>query len=49
MEQFQEYWDALEEAGPKMKELVLDRAANNSEISLSELQQLVRRAYPEQA
>lgn len=49
MEQFQEYWDALEEAGPKMKELVLDRAANDSEISLPELQQLVRRAYPEQA
>ncbi len=49
MSDFQEYYDALEEAGPKMKELVLDRAANDSEISLSELQQLVRRAYPEQA
>ena len=48
MEQFQEYWDALEEAGPKMKELVLDRAAHD-EISLFELRQLVSRAYPEQA
>lgn len=46
---FQEYWDSLEEAGPKMKELVLDRAANDSEISLFELRQLVSRAYPEQA
>ena len=49
MEQFQEYWDALEEAGPKMKELVLDRAAHDSEISLFELRQLVSRTYPEQA
>lgn len=49
MEQFQEYWDALEEAVPKMKELVMDRAANDSEISLFELRKLVSRAYPEQA
>lgn len=49
MNSFQEYWDALECAGPKMKELVLDRAANDSKISLFELRQLVGRAYPEQA
>jgi len=49
MSHFQEYYDALECAGPKLKELVLDRAANDREISLFELQQLVRRAYPEQA
>ena len=49
MRHFQEYWDAPEEAGPKMKDLVLDRAANDSEISLFELRQLVSRTYPEQA
>lgn len=49
MEQFQEYWDALEEAGPEMKELVLDRAAHDSEISLFEPRKLVVHAYLEQA
>lgn len=32
-----------------MKELILDRAAHDSEISLFELRKLVGHAYPDQA
>lgn len=31
---FESYCDALEGAGPKLKELILDRAANDEDISL---------------
>lgn len=45
---FANYCDALEGAGPKLKELILDRAANDEDISLQDLKRLVERAYPEQ-
>lgn len=44
---FQEYWDALDNAGPKLSELILDRAAHDPSISLEELRKLVDKAYPE--
>jgi len=48
---FQEYCDALNTApyiGIKMKERILDHAANNPNILLSQLMQLVKLAYPEE-
>ena len=48
---FQEYWDALNDSYPymgiKMKERILDHAANNPNIMLSQLMRLVKLAYPE--
>jgi len=44
---FEEYRDALYGAGPKLKELILDRAANDRAICLFELRELVRAAYPD--
>lgn len=44
--EFQDYCKALEGAGPKLKELVLDRAAHDPEISLLQLKELVDLAYP---
>lgn len=38
----------LEGAGPKLKEIILDRAAQDTSISLEELSDLVRYAYPEE-
>ena len=49
MNTFTEYWDALGVAGPKMKELILDRAAHDPALSLTQIMQLVVRAYPENA
>lgn len=46
---FDEYRNALCGAGPKLKELILDRAANDRAICLFELRELVRAAYPEGA
>lgn len=46
---FDEYRDALNSAGPKLKELILDRAANDRAICLFELRELVRAAYPDGA
>lgn len=46
---FDEYRDALNGAGPKLKELILDRAANDRAICLFELRELVRAAYPDGA
>ncbi len=40
------YAAALEGAGPKLKELILDRAAHDEDIALDELVELVRMAYP---
>lgn len=45
---FEEYRDALEGAGPKLKELILDRAAHDPKIDFSELRALVSFAYPEE-
>ena len=44
-----DYEDALEGAGPKLKELILERAAQDHSIDFVELKRLVDRAYPEQA
>ena len=44
-----DYEDALEGAGPKLKELILESAAQDHSIDFVELKRLVDRAYPEQA
>ena len=44
---FDEYKQALDGAGPKLKELILDRAAQDSDIDLLQLRALVAAAYPE--
>ena len=44
---FEDYRKALEGAGPKLKELILDRAAHDPGIDLMELKELVSSAYPE--
>lgn len=44
---FKDYWDALDGAGPKMKERVLDEANNDPAISLPDLKRLVDKAYPD--
>lgn len=44
---FEDYWNALDGAGPRMVELVLDRAAHDEGIGLWEMKRLVARAYPE--
>ena len=46
MYSFAEYRDALEGAGPKLKELILDRAAHDPKIDFPELKALVGFAYP---
>ena len=47
-ENYESYLFALEGAGPKLKEIILDRAARDKNISLSELCALTRAAYPEE-
>ena len=44
---FEEYRKALEGAGPKLKELVLDRAAHDAGIDFQQLKELVDVAYPD--
>lgn len=46
---FDEYRNALNGAGPKLKELILDRAAHDRAICLPELRELVKTAYPDGA
>lgn len=46
---FEEYRDALNGAGPKLKELILDRANHDRAICLPELRDLVKAAYPDGA
>lgn len=43
---FEDYWRALDGAGPKLKEVILDRAAHDEEIDFPELKRLVDKAYP---
>lgn len=43
-----DYKLALEGAGPKFKELILDRAAHDDNISVWDLKELVKAAYPEE-
>lgn len=47
-ENYESYLFALEGAGPRLKEIILDRAARDKNISLSELCALTRAAYPEE-
>lgn len=47
--EFEIYKETLIGVGPKMKELILDRAAQNVRIDLLELKALVKIAYPEEA
>ena len=47
-ENYESYLFALEGAGPKLKEIILDRAARDGRVSLEELCRLVRSAYPEE-
>lgn len=44
---FEDYRKALEGAGPKLKELVLERAAHDPAIDLWQLRELVDIAYPD--
>ena len=46
---FEDYWKALDGAGPKMKEYILERAANDHNIDFVEMKELVDKAYPEGA
>ena len=43
------YEDALKGAGPKLKELILDRAAHDRAVDLFELRALIQAAYPDGA
>lgn len=42
---FEDYYRALDGAGPKLKELILDRAAHDHSIDFIELRELVDHAY----
>ena len=44
---FEDYRRALEWAGPKLTEIILDRAAHDEALCLPELTELVCIAYPE--
>lgn len=44
---FKDYWDALDGAGPKMKERVLDEANNNPNVNLQDMKRLIDKAYPD--
>lgn len=43
---YEEYLNTLDDAGPKLTELILDRAAQDPNIDLFELKKLVEFAYP---
>ena len=49
MHTFDEYKLALDGAGPKLKEMILDHAAHNREISFPEVLKLQKLAYPDPA
>lgn len=44
---FAEYLKALDNAGPRLKELILHRAEQEADISFDEFLELCKRAYPE--
>lgn len=46
MFQYMDYVTALDDAGPKLKELILDRAAHDPRIDFFDLKSLVEKAYP---
>lgn len=41
---FDEYWSALDDVGPKMKEYVLEKAAQDENIGVLELKRLIDKA-----
>lgn len=45
---FIDYADALESAGPRLKELILHRLEQEASISFEEFLELCRVAYPEE-
>lgn len=45
---FSDYQAALEGVGPKLKENILERACNDSNIDFQQLKKLVDFAYPDQ-
>lgn len=47
-DRYYKYGRLLEGAGPKLKEIILDRAAHDYGITLEELVSLCRLAYPEE-
>lgn len=44
---FKDYWDALDGAGPKLKEVILERANNDPHIEFPDFKRLVDKAYPD--
>ena len=44
----QDYMGALEGAGPRLKELILARAAQDHSLDFLQLKRLAQAAYPEQ-
>lgn len=44
---FEQYKEALKGAGPKLKEIILDRANQDSEIEFPQFKELVDFAYPD--
>lgn len=44
---FAEYAEALQGAGPKLKELILERATQDDGIEFPDLKKLVDLAYPD--
>ena len=44
---FADYKAALKGAGPKLKEIILERAVQDSDIEFPELKKLVDFAYPD--
>lgn len=45
---FEEYLQALEGAGPRLKEMILHRAEQEDDISFEEFVELCNRAYPDE-
>ena len=48
MNSYYDYLAELQGAGPKLKEIILDKAAHDRTVTLSELCALTRAAYPEE-
>jgi len=44
---FDDYWRALDGAGPKLKEIVLERASRDEGIEFPDLKRPCDKAYPE--
>lgn len=44
---FEQYKEALKGAGPKLKEIILERANQDNSIEFPEFKQLVDLAYPD--